>query len=172
MKTALVAIVFLWACLSVELAQVGRLPGHCLILPVACAVMFWSANGTGVMIAGCALVIDWIARPTDLPLVAVFVPTLAVVLMATETTRSGYRRRQIPSLPASWRLPLLTVVAAVLHLTSELIMVSFDDPLQSLAVFQSQLWALLLVAVPISVAAAIVLHVARELGFRSAFPNA
>ena len=171
MKAVVSAIALLWSCLSIELAQPDWLPSHCLLLPAACAVMYWFGNGTGVLIAGCGLLIDWVARPTSLPLVAVFVPALAVLMMTPGSTQTGYRRRRrFPSMPASWRLPLLTILALVLHLTSDLILLAFDEPSRWWNVFRGELADATIIASPLSVLAVVTLHVASELGFRRTVP--
>lgn len=166
MKSAAVAVLMMWMCFSTEFSGPKGIPDHSVILPAACAVMFWFGNSTGVLIGGIALLVDWIVRPTTLPLVAAFVPTIAVVLLNQQTRQTDFRRRRLPGLPQGLRLPLLTLSAVTLHLMSSLSAAAFSNPLQTLAHFRTEWLQVMLIAAPLSIAASLAVYMAHELGLR------
>lgn len=166
MKSAVAAILLLWLCLSMELSGFGGIPDHSLILPVACAVMFWFRDGTGILLGGGALLVDWIARPTTLPLVAALIPALAVVLLSRRPASVSYRRRRLPVLPSAWRLPLLTLVAVTLHLISDLPLTADDLSRATITALRTHWTDVALIALPLSLLAALIVRLSDELGVR------
>jgi len=166
MRTSLVAVLLLWMCLSIEFARVSLIPPHCLVIPAACAVMLWLQNGTGVLIGGLALLLDWVAHPSTLPLTPLLIPPAAVMLMSTSRPVDRYRRRRLVQFPAAWRLPALTLFGLVLQLASEFVLPVWQEPQTAFTLLRHQIADATMFAIPVSVVFALIQHAANELGLR------
>ncbi len=166
--THLIASVILWLSITIELAWSGTIPQGALLLPIACGIMFWMRSVTGLLLAATALLVDWIARPGFLPLCPMVLPVLAASLIRPSSTPDDYnaRRRSTLKMLTPLHLPLLTLVAIMLHLISQR---NLSDPstLHELpSVLATSLPTLLMISLPVSAAIAMLMRLADELGLR------
>ncbi len=168
MKPVITAAILFWVGFSAELAWPQTVVRGSLILPLVMAILFWFRDARGIFLAGSCLLIDWVARPTSVPLTAVIVPLLAPVILArapdSETRR--FSRRPGPTIPFALHLPLLTLVGLAIQQISEF---SGGDGLSlfgQLAQIPRSMAGPLLTAVPVSAALSLVVILADELGLR------
>lgn len=171
MKSAAAACVLLWMLLTLELAWSASLPQGSLLLPSACAVMFWFRDSRGLIIASAAILIDWIARPSSLPLNGIALPLLASLIFAKLADcrfverRTRFRIR----IPGPLQLPLMTCLAVLLQAVSEIPLSAFwslQRLSQHLDVLPRLLVPTLVIAVPVSALLSLSLRAADEFGLR------
>lgn len=172
MKSMIVVGTALWLVLTLELSWPVRLPHGCLLFPLACAAMFWFRDSRGLLLASGFILIDWIIRPTLLPVPATVLPLMGAAIFAAGVRRRrghdhGIRIR--PGLPEPLQLPLFTVLALGLQAVSQLSAgnsSSLTDLMQCLGRLSQQQLPVLIIAVPISAVLSLAFRAADELGLR------
>ena len=170
MKTMLCGVVLMWISLALELAWSSRLPPGSLLLPVACGVMFWSRSASGLIISGLLLLLDWVARPSQLPLCPMLLPLLAVLCLAASDERDEYRPRGFAiRLPAALQLPFLTLAAVLLRILGSISYALFVTPSLILSEIRDPLTSLLIIALPLSAGMSLMIRLADEFGLRRSF---
>lgn len=172
MKTLCISACLMWFTLAAELASPAMLPHGSLLLPVVCGVMYWSRSSTGLMLSGVFLLLDWIARPTYLPLCPMLLPFIAVMALAPSVHNDEYRTRSLSlRLPTPLHLPLLTLAAVVLHLVSSLTITQYLTPNSVLPLLGENLKSLAIIALPVSAVASLIIRLADEFGLRRSFSH-
>lgn len=84
MKTIAAWMLILWSALVFQVAR-PDLPGSgSLIFPLCVGCIFWLRNGTGVLLAGVVLLIQWILHTTFAPLDVVVTLLLACVAISRD----------------------------------------------------------------------------------------
>lgn len=171
MKSLLIAGSILWLALTLELAWPARLPHGCLLFPSACATMFWFRNSRGLLVSSALILLDWIVRPTQLPLPATVLPLIGAAILAIGSHRPGHSRHIRPRwrIPEALQLPLVTVLALVLQAGSQVSadnISSLTHIAQHLGRISHQQWPALVIAVPISAVLSLAFRAADELGLR------
>jgi hypothetical protein len=168
MKSLFAATALLWLTLTLELAWPDRVPRASLLIPAAGVVVLWCRSAAGLWLAGLALLVDWIARPTVLPLLPMLLPPLAcAVLLPTDD--SGSFRSSRRRVPQALQLPLITLLGLCLHLAGTCpiaIPPDWSVPGRDLA---AHLKSLLIVALPLSGLATLAVRFADEFGLRRTF---
>ena len=149
----------MWVTLAVELANPSHLPHGSLLLPVICGCLFWLRSTTGLMLSGTMLLLDWIARPSFLPLCPMLVPLLAVVCLAPSTRSDEY------STGRSWfRVPAV-ILQSLGSLSTEQWLTL---PAQVSTVLEN-LKLVLVIALPVSAVISLTIRMADEFGMRRVF---
>lgn len=183
MRAWLVWLAVLWLALSAELAWPQYVPPGCLVFPMIGGVLFWFRREAGILLAGAALLVEWLARPTAFPLAGVCIPLLAAAVFSGDWRVSDYRRTRNPLrwLPQPLHLPLLVVVMILLQQISGLLpaelfasdllpdggtSAGWPDLARLTQVLRGQVWPVLLLAVPLSAVLSLVIRLADELGLR------
>lgn len=156
--------------MAVELANPSRLPHGSLLLPVICGCLFWLRSTTGLILSGTMLLLDWIARPSFLPLCPMLAPMLAVVCLAPSTRSDEYSTgRSWLRVPAPLQLPLLTLAAVILQSLGSLSPEQWLSlPDQASAVLEN-LKLVLIIALPVSAVISLTIRMADEFGMRRVF---
>jgi hypothetical protein len=160
----------MWVTLAVELANPSRLPHGSLLLPIICGCLFWLRSTMGLILPGTMLLLDWIARPSFLPLCPMLVPMLAVVCLAPSTRSAEYSTgRSWLRVPAPLQLPLLTLVSVILQSLGSLLPEQWLSlPAQASAVLEN-LKMVLIIALPVSAVISLTIRMADEFGMRRVF---
>ena len=167
MKTLFVAACVMWTALAVELAWPSQLVHGSLLLPIACSVMYWTRSTSGLVLSGLVLLVDWIARPSLLPLCPMLLPLITVLLVAPSVHTAEYRARVIAiRLPVPLQLPLLTLAAVLLQTLGSVPLIQFLTPAQVSPVIVQTLNSLAIIALPVSAGVALMIRMADELGMR------
>jgi hypothetical protein len=167
MKTMLGAACLLWMMLAIELTWPRALSQGAVLLPVACAVMYWTRSATGILLAGLMLLMDWIARPSPLPLCSMGLPFLAALWLSPSGRSELFQTRSsVFSIPVPLQLPLLTLAAMLLQTAGAIPSASFAVPDQLVAQVGTALQSLAIVALPISAVLSLMIRVADEFGLR------
>ncbi len=170
MKTLLVAACLIWMTLAVELAWPAAVPHGALLLPVVCGVMFWTRSTAGLMLSGIVLLLDWIARPSALPLCGMLLPFAAVMCLAPSAHREEFRSGSLSlRIPGPLQLPVLTLVAVLLHLLGSVPLTSLLTPALILPDVLSTSKSLCIIALPVSAAMTLMIRIADEFGLRRSF---
>ena len=167
MKTMLATACLLWIMLAVELTWPRVLSQGAILLPVACAVMYWTRSATGILLTGLMLLVDWIARPSPLPLCSMGLPFLAAMWLSPSNRNEAYQTR--PSaffVPMPLQLPLLTLAAMLLQTLGSIPFAAFAEPLQLVPQMGMSLKSLAIVALPVSAVLSLMIRVADEFGLR------
>lgn len=160
----------MWVTLAVELANSSHLPHGSLLLPVICGCLFWHRSTSGLILAGTMLLLDWIARPSFLPLCPMVVPLLAVVCLVPSTRSDGYSTgRSGFRVPVPLQLPLLTLAAVILQTFGALSTEQWLSlPAQASTVLEN-LKMVLVIALPVSAVLTLTIRMADEFGMRRVF---
>ena len=170
MKTLLMSVCLLWATLAVEIASAGKVPHGALLLPIVCGIIFWMRSTGGIVLCGLALLVDWIARPTSLPLCSMVLPLLAVLCIAPGVRNEDYRRTGLSlRIPSPLQLPLLTVAALLLHSLEAITFAQFQTPSVVGNQLTESLASRAVIALPVSALLSLMIHAADELGLRRTF---
>jgi hypothetical protein len=124
----------------------------------------------GLILPGTMLLLDWIARPSFLPLCPMLVPMLAVVCLAPSTRSDEYSTgRSWLRVPAPLQLPLLTLVSVILQSLGSLLPEQWLSlPAQASAVLEN-LKMVLIIALPVSAVISLTIRMADEFGMRRVF---
>ena len=165
MKRCLLLLSVLWFTLAVELSLPNALPQGSLLLPVCCAVMYWTRSASSLLCCGLGLLLDWIARPTSLPLCPMLLPALMAVSLAPSSRQTDYRSRVL-RLPAPLQLPLLTLCAVLLHIMSHVPVESYSRLPSMVPDLVASTRSLLLVALPLSAFGSLMIRFGDEFGLR------
>ncbi|MFN9719319.1 MAG: hypothetical protein ACK58L_11520 [Planctomycetota bacterium] len=169
MKRCLLLLITLWITMAVELTSPRAIPRGALLLPVCCGAIYWTRNASGLLCCGLGLLVDWIARPTSLPLCPMILPALAAVTLAPVPHHDGYRSRgSRPRLPVALQLPLLTASAATLQIVSLIPVEAWSDPSPLFPELLHETRSLLLIALPLSAMGSLLIRLADEFGIRRA----
>lgn len=154
----------LWLALSAEHGRPDLLPSGCLTVPMAVACVFWFRSGTGVLLAGFAMLWSWLLRPTSPPLDVLLIAAtgfLPAVRWTNGFVPSGHNGR-----PSEWRwLVLLTAVLCFVHAAAVNTGAPADEQFVSAAVtrhFARQMC----IALPSALLLSLVLRAADEFGHR------
>lgn len=170
MKTLLIAACLIWITLAVELAWPDAVPHAAFLLPVVCGVIFWTRSTAGLLLSGIVLLLDWIARPSALPMCAMLLPFVAVICLAPSAHHDEYRSGGLSlRIPGPLQLPVLTLVAILLHLLGSVPLTSLSTPALILPDVLNTLKSQCIVALPVSAALALMIRVADEFGLRRSF---
>ena len=86
MKMIVVWMLLLWGALNLQVARPDLFDTGTLVMPLAVGCLFWLRTGTGVLLAGVALLIQWILNTTVAPL------DMAVILLPACLAISQGRR--------------------------------------------------------------------------------
>lgn len=163
-----IALLILWMSITTEIACSGTLTQGAILLPVACGIMFWMRSMTGLLLAGAALLIDWVARPGFLPLCPMILPFFAACLISPTSLPDDYisRRRTILKMLTPLYLPMLTLIAVLLYLVGQQNLSELSELRQLPSRLAISLPALLMISLPISAAISMLMRLADELGIR------
>ena len=167
MKTLLIAACLMWSALVAELAWPNQLAQGSLLLPIACSVMCWTRSTNGLMLSGLVLLMDWIARPSQLPWCPMLLPFMAVIFVAPSVHNAGYR---VPGfavrIPVPLQLPLLTLAAVLLQTLGLVPSIQILTPSQFSPAIIDQLKSLAIIALPMSAGISLLIRMADEFGMR------
>jgi hypothetical protein len=168
--SVLLILAVLWMSIACELAWSGTLPHGALLLPMTCGVMFWTRSVTGILLAGAALLIDWVARPGFLPLCPMLLPGLAACLINPSSKPDDYssRRKSFVRMLTPLHLPLITLIAISLQLTSQMDLSSVPALIDVQSMVRASLPSLLMISLPVSAGISMLMRLADELGLRRA----
>lgn len=171
MKTLLVATCLMWLALVLELAQPNRLVQGSLLLPIVCGVMFWTRSASGLVVSGLVLVLDSIARPSQLPLCPMILPCIAAAFLSPSNRSEDYDVRGSSfRIPVPLQLPLLTLAAVLLQcLGSTPLDQSSTFFFPDLSTIPGRLRSLAIVGLPLSAFLSLMIRLADELGLRRSF---
>jgi hypothetical protein len=170
MKTLLISVCLLWTTLAAELASGGKVPHGALLLPLVCGLIFWMRSTGGLVLCGLALLVDWIARPTSLPLCSMVLPLLSVLCIAPGARNEDYRRTGLSlRIPSPLQLPLFTVAALLLHNFGAITFAQVQTPSMISAQVTESFVSLAVIALPVSALFSLMIHAADELGLRRTF---
>lgn len=160
----------IWVTLAVELANPSHLPHGSLLLPVICGCLFWLRSTTGLMLSGTMLLLDWIARPSFLPLCPMLVPMLAVICLAPTTRSDEYSTgRSWFRVPVPLQLPLLTLAAVILQSLGSLSTEQWLSLSNQASTVLENLKMVLVIALPVSAVMTLIIRMADEFGMRRVF---
>jgi hypothetical protein len=170
MKTLLAAACLIWMTLATELAWPTAVPHGALLLPIVCGVMFWTRSTSGLMLSGIVLLLDWIARPSALPLCGMLLPFAAAMCLAPSAHREEFRSGGLSlEIPGPLQLPVLTLVAVLLHLLGTIPLTSLLTPTLILPDVLSTSKSLCIIALPVSAVLTLIIRIADEFGLRRSF---
>jgi hypothetical protein len=170
MKTIFVSACLMWLTLVLELAFPRVLPHGSLLLPVACSVMLWTRSTGGLILSGLMLLLDWVARPSTLPLCAMILPFAAAMCVAPSVQDDEYRRPVARiRLPVPLHLPLMTVLALALQTVSSITVAQFQNMSVVAQELNETLLTTAVIAVPVSAIVSLLIRVADEFGVRRSF---
>lgn len=163
MKYAVALVGLAWAAVVLELAQPDVLPAGAVLLPITVAGMLWHTGAAGVFAGGMILLMDWIIRPTGLPIVPVVLTLLTTFLLVSRSTDNLWteRRSRLPRVPEwSWTTGL-TVTGIVLLLGPAVVtqQQAFHSVLPMLQRYG-------LISIPLSLVLAGLMKLAGEFGLR------
>lgn len=168
MKPLLAAVTCAWLAMMLEVSCTGLIPRGALFLPMVCAVLTWQVGARQLLVGGLLLLLDWIARPTLLPVVPLLLPFgLLLVVPPAPTRQYGGRRRL--RLPTPLQIPMLTIGATTLQCLAGLSYVQLPTTAELLMLARQDLTPLLLTALPVSAVLALLLRLADEFGLRRPF---
>lgn len=170
MKMLFASGCILWCAMAAELARPGLLPHGSLLLPMVCGVIFWTRSTVGLLLTGFVLLLDWIARPSQLPLCPMVVPLLAVLCIAPSPRNDEYRNRTpLLRVPSPLQLPLLTVMALVLQSLGSLSWVQWKTLPAVAPALAETAQSLAMIALPLSAILSLMIRMADEFGMRRSF---
>jgi len=170
MKTLIAVGCLLWLALVTELAWPTLIPRGALLLPIVCGAMSWVRSSAGLAVAGLLLLLDWVARPTVLPLCPMLLPFVAVLCVAPSRHHDEYRSRSVAlRIPQPLQLPLLTLMALLLQVVSEFSLSQWLKPDELLTLLADRGRMALMVAIPLSAMLSLLVRAGDELGLRRAF---
>ena len=160
MKTIVAWMLILWSALILQVARPDVLGSGSLVVPLSVGCVFWLRNGTGVLLAGAALLIQWILHTTFAPLDVVV--TLLSASVAISRDRSGDLASPSPptGLQHVWWIQPTVVLCAGLFVHS-LLIVDFQT---------ENLWPMLIssscIAVPVLTLTLLIARTADQFGLR------
>jgi hypothetical protein len=170
MKTVMAAISLMWLALIVELAMPSMLVQGSLLLPIACGVMFWTRSTSGLIVSGLILLLDSIARPTQLPLCPMCLPFIAVTCLAPPVHSEEYRARGFSfRIPVPLQLPLLTLAAVLLQCVGSIPLDQFPTFSADVSTIPDRVKSLAIIGLPLSGGLSLMMRLADELGLRRSF---
>jgi hypothetical protein len=170
MKAILAAACLLWMTTAIELAWSPVIPRGALLLPIVLGVLFLLRSPGAVLLTGLALVLDWVARPTALPLCPVFLPLLSLMFLDSAQRRDGFDRpRSLFRIPAPLQVPALTLIATGLQVLSTIPFADYLTSGTSSQLLLDQFWPLLILALPGSACVSLFIQFADEFGLRRTF---
>ncbi len=170
LKTTLAAACLLWMSTAVEMAWPSALPHGAVLLPVACGVIFWTRSSVGLILSSAVLLLDWIARPTLLPLCPMILPIVAVLCIAPSIQSDDFGQRRFSlRVPVPLLLPALTLIAVVLQTVSSIPFPQFTAAATLLPFVTDRLQPLAIMALPFSAGISLLIRCADEFGLRRSF---
>jgi hypothetical protein len=170
MRMLLLSVCLLWATLAAEIASGGKVPHGALLIPIVCGIIFWMRTTAGLVLCSLALLVDWIARPTCLPLCSMGLPMFAVLCIAPKVHNEEYRRPGFSwRIPSPLQLPMLTLSALVLHILGSVTWLQLQAPAMLGTQLIQTLASLAVIALPVSGLLSLMIHAADELGLRRSF---
>ncbi len=170
MKTILAAACMLWMTVALEMAWPASLPHGSLLLPVACGVMFWTRSSVGLILSSAVLLLDWIARPTLLPLVPMILPFVAVLCVAPSVQSDDFGNRRFSlRIPVPLLLPMLTLFAVMLQIVSSIPGSELTAPSTLRPFITEPLQQLAFMALPFSAGISLTIRCADEFGLRRSY---
>jgi hypothetical protein len=160
MKTMFTWMLILWSALIFQVARPDLFCSGSLVVPLSVGCVFWLRNGTGVLLAGAALLIQWILHTTFAPIDVVV--TLLLASVAISRGRSGDFASPSPPTGlrhARWIQPIMVLCAGLsLH---SLLIVDFQT---------ENLWPMLIsslcIAVPVLTLTLLLARTADQFGLR------
>ena len=156
--------------MPLEMAWPSALPHGAVLLPVACGVMFWTRSSVGLILSSAVLLLDWIARPTLLPLCAMILPVVAVLCVAPSVQSDDFGKRRFSlCIPVPLLLPALTLIAVVLQIVSSIPVPQFMAVATLLPFVTDRLQPLAIIALPFSAGISLLIRCADEFGLRRSF---
>lgn len=170
MKTISVAGILLWMVMTIEMTWPSMLPHGALLIPTVIGVMFWMRSASGLLLSSAALILDWIARPTLIPLCPMFLPALTALAVAPLQQQDiPDSKRYSLRIPVPLLLPVLTIPGAALLIVSSFSFSDFLDPARQIVLIVESLRPMLTIAVPFSACVSLLIRVADEFGLRRSF---
>jgi len=170
MKTLMAATCLMWVALIMELAMPSLLVQGSLLLPIACGVMFWTRSSAGLIVSGLVLLLDSVARPSQLPLCPMCLPVITVMFLAPSIHTEEYRSRGFSlRIPAPLQLPLLTLVAVLLQCLGSIPLDQFLANSPDWSALPVRLKSLAIIGLPLSACLSLIIRLADELGLRRSF---
>ena len=160
MKTTIAWMLILWSALIFQVARPDVLGSGSLVVPLSVGCVFWLKNGAGVLLAGAALLIQWILHTTFAPLDVVV--TLLSASVAISRDRSGDPASLSPPtrFQYAWWIQPIVVLCAGLSVHS-LLIVDFQT---------ENLWPMLIssfcIAVPVLTLTLLIARTADQFGLR------
>ena len=155
MKSVASWLLLLWLGIVLERTRPELFPSAVLVVPLAVGCLFWLRNGTGMLISGASLTLAWLLNPDPFPVTSIVTLLLDAFFLTSEKADrrwSGRKRRE-------WLAPAFTVIAALL---SHAVVLHLSAPTAVVSAFASRL----VVAMPLTTAVVIMLHLAGEFGPR------
>ena len=167
MKFLLWCLLTAWCALVLEMAFSDVLLRGAIFVPLVGAILLWAPTVRGLMTGGLLLLLDWIARPTLMPVVPFLIPVVATAMVAVRGTSRLYQQPRVRMrLPEAFQLPCLVVIAMLCDQVSQI-------PISAWQSWELVLWGawqklqpVMLVAVPLSAGLALLMKLAEETGLR------
>jgi len=167
MKFLIFAMLPAWFSIVLETAFQNTIPRGTVFLPVVCAVLLWAPASITLLTGGLLLLVDWIARPTLLPLVPFVIPFLTAALFSTQERAGQYRRKHFRlRLPEAFQLPAFVLVALTLDQLSGIPWQDWQSEQLNLTQVLQGIQPLILIAVPVSAGLTFLMKLAEETGLR------
>lgn len=155
MKTTALWSIMLWFAMACEQTRPDLLPTGSVVVPCAVGCVVWLHSGSGMVIAGLALLLRWILSAAGPPIEVFAVMLLSARIATTKQSSSRYDGGY-----ARWWQPTTIVVIG------ELLLTAVGTSVNSSAGAFAAVVPRLLVAVPCIVAILFLLRLSEELGFR------
>jgi hypothetical protein len=160
MKTIAAWMLILWFALIFQVARPDFFGSGSLAVPLSVGCVFWLRNGTGVLLAGAALLIQWILNTTFAPIDVVVTLLLACVAISRDRSRDLVSPSPLTGFRHTGLIQPTVVLCAGLLLHS-LLIVDFQT---------ENLWPVLIsslcIAVPVLVLTLFIARTADQFGLR------
>ena len=121
MKTIVAWILLLWAALIFQVARPEFFSSGSLVIPLSVGCIFWLRNGTGILIAGAALLIQWILNTSSAPIDVVVTLILACVVISRDSPGDSGWPSTMTGIRYGWWLQPAIVLCAGLILHASMI---------------------------------------------------
>ena len=117
MKTIVAWILLLWVALIFQVARPELIRSGSLVIPLSVGCIFWLRNGTGILIAGVALLIQWILNTSSAPIDVVVTLIFACIAISRDSPDdSGWPSTTTGIRYAWWFQPAIVLCAGlILH---------------------------------------------------------
>lgn len=167
MKFLLWCLLTVWCALVLEMTFSDVLPRGAMFVPLVGAILLWAPTVRGLMTGGLLLLLDWIARPTLLPVVPFLIPVLATAMVAVRGSNRLYQQPRVRMrLPEAFQLPCLVAIAMLCDQLSQIPINTWQSWDLALWGAWQKLQPVMLVAIPLSAGLALLMKLAEETGLR------